>query len=142
MYPFIPIGSSFGFLVTRTAGAAILLGDLLTFDSSGGIVPAVAVTSVGEWEVAGVAASAAGAGSPVQIFTIRGLLTPMRFGVVPGAGSNGTRVYLSTTAGVATLIPPTASSNTVMLVGLLVGANGVTLTPDVVFHPQLIAQRA
>lgn len=140
MYPFIPTGGSFNLLLTRTAGAAIALGDLLTFDSSGDAVPAVSTTATGEWEVAGVAASAAAAASPVQIFTIRGLATQTRFGVAPGAGANGTRVYLSSSAGAATLTAPTTPGNTVMLVGLLIGADGATTTPEVVFHPQFIAR--
>lgn len=141
MYPFIPLGTgSSTFLITRTTAAAVMLGDVVTVDAAGEILPAVSTTSVDEWEVVGVSSFSTGIGTPVGVYTVRGVVTPMRFLVPPGAASNGDRVFLSSTPGAVTLNPPTSSNNTIMLVGILIGADGVTTTPEVIFHPQVISQ--
>ena len=62
----------------------------------------------------------------------------MLFSVPPLAGDNGKRVYLSTTAGEATLTAP-GSGNAVVLVGFLKGADGVTTTPDVLLQFEIVA---
>lgn len=65
----------------------------------------------------------------------------MRFGAAPGGASNGSVVFLDSTAGQASLTAPTGGNNVIVLVGLLVGADGVTTTPEVVFDVQRVAGR-
>ncbi|GAF96252.1 unnamed protein product, partial [marine sediment metagenome] len=59
----------------------------------------------------------------------------------PGAASNGSPVFVSATAGVATLTAPTGSGNVVYLLGILQGADGADTSPLVLFQPQFIAVR-
>jgi hypothetical protein len=65
---------------------------------------------------------------------------PLRFAAAPGAADNGKRVYLSAvSAGRATLAPPAAPGEVVCLVGFLTGADGVSVTPNAVIRPTIIA---
>ena len=82
----------------------------------------------------------AAGGSNVRTVTVPGSRVPMRFAAAPAAASNGGRVYLSGTGGVATLTAPTTSGNAVFFVGYLIGANGANTTPDVIYQPQFIAR--
>jgi len=140
-YPFIPIGSVSGVTATQTetAGAAITAFDLVAFNASGQVVPAISTTSSGTWDVAGVAQTAAVALATLPVTELSGLQVPVRFAVAPAAINNGDPVFLSSTAGVATLSPPTTSGNSIFRAGILVGADGATLTPEVMFRPQFIS---
>lgn len=53
----------------------------------------------------------------------------IKFSSAPASSSNGQKVYVSGTGGIATLTAPTGSGNVVYQVGVLVGANGVSTTP-------------
>ena len=143
VYPFIPIGSTgtSGLSPTRTetAGAAITAFDLVAFNTSSEVVPAVSTTASSIWDIAGIAQSSVAAAASVEVSEISGVTQPMRFSVPPGAGANNSPVFLSSIAGVATLTPPASSGNTIFRVGILVGADGATLTPEVLFRPQFIA---
>lgn len=120
---------------TYTAGAAITLNDLVTLNSSGEVIPADSSIAAGNWDVIGVALASAISGSSVSVQTTDGALVAMRFIGAPGAGANGSRVFLSATSGVATLTPPSIGSGEVSFsVGELQGADGATTTPDVVFR--------
>jgi len=137
----IPGGGGGGDTETFTAGSAITVGDLVTIDSSGLAVRADSSISGSLWEVVGVSTQTVLGGASVVVITHTGALANIRFGVAPLAASNGRSVFLNTVSGQATLTPPTSSGNTIFTVGTLQGANGVSLTPAVVFRPQLIAQR-
>lgn len=128
-----------GGTITRTAGEALSLGDLLTIDDAGEVVRADSTFSVGEYEVVYIALAAAAASASVDVAS-SGDTVPVRFGAAPAASSNGDLVFLSATAGEATLSPPTTSGNVRFVVGLLQGADGVTTTPDVAIQPQYISR--
>lgn len=63
---------------------------------------------------------------------------PVRFAAPPLASDNGKVVFLSETPGEGALTPPGAGF-CVYRVGILLGADGVTFTPDVLLQLQLIA---
>lgn len=137
--PVGPPGPSPGPL-TFTAADTIAIGDLVTFDSAGDIVRASSSFSGGAWRVVGVAATAATSSSPVDVFTNHGSLAGMTFGSAPAASANGSLVFLDSTLGRATLTPPTAGGNTRTLVGELQGADGIDVSPNVIFFPQFISR--
>jgi len=124
-----------------TAGEALQVGDVLTLNSAGNVIRANSSIASAIWEVIGVSKQAVLSGATVEVFTKSGSSPNTRFGVVPGAALNGRIVFLDSTSGQATMTPPTSNGNTLFTIGTLRGANGVTLTPTVVFRPQFIAFR-
>lgn len=124
--------------ITRTAGEAIALGEVLTGDSSGEVVLANSSFSGNLWRVVGAAASAGAASDPIQV-TTSGSLGPVKFAVAPAGASNGSLVYLSATTGRGTLTPP-VGGNVIFLIGVLMGADGATTTPDVLIQPQYVSR--
>jgi hypothetical protein len=128
--------------LTVTAGENLLAGHVVAYDSSN---PSRAILadpdstlSPSKYDAKGVALSSALAGTVTQIYSIPGQRVPVRFAVAPPASANGSRVYLSTSPGVASLTAPPAV-NALVQVGILVGANGASFTPDVVFEFNVIA---
>lgn len=125
---------------TYTAGAAITQNDLVTLDSAGDVVPASSSIAGGKWDVVGIAQASVLSGSPVDVITLDGSSASMRFGSAPAAASNGSRVFLSTSPGVATLtIASLGSQNVLFSVGILQGADGATTTPKVEFRARHVA---
>lgn len=143
MYPFTPTGTTTGAGLTptqnETAGAPITAFDIVTFNSLGEVVPAVSTTTMGNYELVGVAQTAAAPAAVTAVTQLSGLVAPARFVAAPLAANNGDPVFLSSTPGAATLTPPTTSGNAIVRVGVLVGADGVSLNPDVQFRPQFVA---
>lgn len=127
---------------TFTAGEGLAVGDLVALNAAGDVVRANSSIAGGSWRVVGVVRAAALVGAPVQVFTKFGASAMTRFAAAPAAASNGQFVFLNSSSGQAVLTPPTSSGNSVFTVGILQGANGVTTTPLVVFHPRLVALRA
>jgi hypothetical protein len=116
-------------------------GALVSVDASGQAQladPSLAFTPR-RYEVIGAALAAVVAPTPVTLLTDVVSVAPVLFGAPPLAADNGSRVYLSTTAGRATLTPP-GSGNAIYYVGILLGADGITTTPNVLLNLALIAE--
>lgn len=125
-----------------TAGVAVTAGDLVVLNSSGEVEPASSSIAGGNWNVLGVAQNSALLGGTVSVMQDDGVDTLMRFTAPPLAASNGSLVFLSTSAGLASTTPPSPpGSNTFVLVGTLKGADGVSGSPTVVFRQQIVAQK-
>jgi hypothetical protein len=124
---------------TLVLGEAVVAGDLLALNSSSEGRLAESNFSTDRWRLYAVALEPGVATATISVETIMGRVVPIRFGVAPGAGSNGSLVFLSTVPGEAALSPPT-SGNAVYAVGILAGANGITTTPDVLFQPRYISR--
>lgn len=125
-------GEATTLLGVATSGEALTLGELVCFDTSGtpGEVLKAQATAIPTADAMGVVKATVGSGAAVTYYE-RGAV-PVLFGSAPAAASNGSRVYLdATVGGQATLTHPTASGTSVVLVGWLRGANGVTTTPTV-----------
>lgn len=127
---------------TLVAGEGLSVGHPVVLDSSGEVIRASSSIVGDNWRVVGMVRTAALIGAPVEVFTKYGAIASGRFGAAPAAASNGQMVFLSSTTGQVSLLPPTATGNAVFSVGILQGADGVTLTPLIVFRPQLVALRA
>lgn len=126
-------------LISMTSGPALVVGNLIAVDgTTGDAVLADANIASGDWELAGISTEAVGGASPVLV-ALPGRRVPTLFGAAPPASSNGSLVFLSTTAGEATLVPSFSSGTVLQSVGVLQGADGITATPDVLFSPQIFA---
>lgn len=117
-----------------TAGATITINDLLAFDTAGDVIPAIATTVTDNFQVMGVAVTAALVGAPLPVLVLHGLSRPMRFLVAPLAINNGDYIFLDTTLGHAVVVAPAPGVNTRIIVGILRGADGLTTTPNVQFQ--------
>lgn len=122
---------------TAIACEAISIGDLIVLDDTGTSgTPgqarlAQAIPTLGA--AIGVAKTAAAIGNSVEVYILG--LAPTNFAIAPVAGDNGRPVFLSGTAGLATLIPPTTTSGAVVTqIGYLVGADGVTTNPTILIR--------
>jgi hypothetical protein len=124
-----------------TAGVNLAAGQAVVFDTTANTViladPDAALVPI-QWEVRGIATAAVLAGAATTIYSIEGQRVPVLFQVAPAAASNGSVVYLDTTAGFATLSVPPAG-NAVVKLGTLTGADGVSVTPDVVIDFDVVA---
>jgi hypothetical protein len=126
--------------VVLVAAEALSLGHIVAIDAAGEVLRAAASFSGGNFYAVGSARQAVLAGSSVQVAT-SGDLGPVRFSVAPLASANGQRVFLSTTAGIGSLTPPLTAGNVVFTVGVLQGADGITIAPSVLIQPQYVSRR-
>jgi hypothetical protein len=126
-------------VIAGIAGESVVIGDVLTLDSSGDFILASSVFSSNRWKVLAIAVSAATATNPVSVVPT-GSLVQVKLGAAPAGASNGQPVFISSTNGEATLTPPISSGNVIYVVGFLQGANGVTTTPDVLFQPDYVSR--
>ena len=135
------VGSGAG--ITLTAGENLTAGDVVTIeDTTGDVVKADSDTGTTiDGLCIGVVAVSATDTNPVKVFTVPGSLIPVTFAAAPAANRNGDPVFVSTTPGVATLTPPTASGNVVYIIGILQGADGADTSPLVVYQPNFVAVR-
>lgn len=131
-----------GTIETFTSAEPIVTGDLVALNTSGQIIRANSSIPLGKWEVVGISTQTVGAGVLTQVFTNTGTTTPVNFAAAPPAAQNGKLVFLSTTDGEASTIPPMVGGNAVFTVGTLQGADGVDVSPTIVLRPQLIALRS
>lgn len=138
----VDVTVSGGATVSYTAEAAIVAGDLVVVTATSGVVPADSSIASGNWNVLGVAQNSASIGGSVAVMQDDGVDTSIRFVSPPAASENGDPVFLSTSAGRASTSPPSPpGGNTLVLVGILKGADGATGTPTVVFRQQIVAQK-
>lgn len=120
---------------------ALSTGELLTYIPGTNNVRKASANlalSPSRYDIAGVAFANAAAGTNTIMYIGMGGLYPILFDVIPAAADNGSRVWLSTTDGKATLTPP-GNGWAQSFVGLLQGADGSTITPKVLFQPRLVA---
>lgn len=126
-------GSSASSEYTGTAGENLATGELIYFSrgaSTEGQLMKALGTSIPNSDIVGVAKASATTGNSAVIYT--GGSVPVLFGTTPSSSDNGARVYLDpSTSGVATLTAPTGVGESVVLVGRLTGADGLTSTPTV-----------
>lgn len=134
----IPGGSTEGtaLVFTATAGENLAAGEPVRFDTTGtpGNVLKAQATTLPTADAVGVVKTGVLSGATVTVYMAGNV--PVLFGAAPAASSNGSRVYLDPSgAGQAALTLPTGSGESVVLLGRLTGANGVTATPTVLLSP-------
>jgi len=129
-----------GTVLSFTAAEALNAGDLISLNTSGQARKANSTYSQDRFRVVGVAIGSALLGGVVNTY-LEGSLAPVRFGSAPAASSNGEYVFLNNVDGQATLTPPSAGGQVRFGVGVLQGADGISVTPDVVISPRYISRR-
>ena len=124
--------------VSKTAGATIAVGDILAYAAtSGKMVKADASSGGGSiMNPVGTCAFASTDTNPTQLAI--GGEVPATFASAPAAASIGLEVYLSETAGQATLTAPTTSGSVVYRLGYLAFANASDTTCRILWQPQLM----
>lgn len=125
-----------------TSNDSLVAGNLVQIEQPSGDV-GLADADTGTLNDALVMGVSKGSVSPAgsgPIHTVPGTLVPVLFASAPAASSNGLPVYLSTTAGQATMTAPTGVSTVTYIIGFLQGADGADTTPDVLFMPQFISK--
>lgn len=140
--PFVQMTGGTGLGIVLTSDSGLAAGDIVYIKATTGNVD-LADANVGnlrEGLAIGVARTTVTATNPAQIFTQYGALLPVRFTSAPAAADNGRPVYLSQTAGQATMTAPTGASDVIYRLGFLQGGNGATTTPNVLWAPQFIAR--
>ena len=118
--------------------ATLAEGDLVYIKANGNV--ALADADAGTLREGSVIAASTGAyvaTNTAEVNSLHGTLVPVRFAVTPGAADNGKEVFLSTTAGQATLTAPVGSGDVTMFLGILQGGNGADATPNVLWVPSM-----
>ena len=127
--------------ITLTAGEALNAGEVVYVDASGQARKAEtnSATNPVRFYVIGVVKTAALAFAPVQLYANVVTIVPVKSSAIFLAADNGKAVFLDAAVpGEITLSLPPAG-NAVVRVGILVGANGITTTPDVLLQLQLVS---
>jgi len=144
---FATVGARLDFLeasstapLTLVTDDAISVGNILYINASGNVQMADSNTgTTNESRTVGSSTASYLVGDTAEINSVPGKLIPARFAAAPAAISNGQPVYLSETLGLATITPPTTLGSVVFLLGILQGADGATIIPNILFQPNLIA---
>jgi hypothetical protein len=89
--------------------------------------------SDGLFRAVGASSAAFSTAEVASIYSVQGRLTTVRFDSVPLLADNGKPVYLSATPGIVSLTQPTVGR--VIEVGVLATADGVTITPSIIWSP-------
>jgi len=127
--------------ITVISDEALIEGDLLRINSSGNVVKAGSNTgTTNDSRVIGSSAGVFAIAESAEIRTRFGSVIPARFASAPAGLYNGSPVYLSGTAGLATLIPPTITGSIIFFLGILQGADGISVVPEIIFQPRLVAR--
>jgi hypothetical protein len=115
-----------------TAASTMSTGELIYFDSSGQADLADATAGAGfTYHARGVVVVGAVLGSTAKI-RLQGI-EKVLFATAPAASDNGKPVFLSASSGQATLNPP-GSGHAITHIGILTGANGSTMLPEVALN--------
>ena len=136
---FLNLAGTAGVELTAAAGG-LSTGNLVQINTSG--EAALADNNTGTTSdsfVIGVSVANYAGAATANVHTVQGALVPVLFGAAPAGASNGSEVFLDSTAGQATLTAPSGSGEVVYAVGILQGADGLTTTPEVLFIPRLVA---
>jgi hypothetical protein len=139
IWDLLPAGAS------AVAQIAMARGELVTYQWTGAAsmyVQATNITTQSAFRVDGVVlAPVLNPADTAYVHRAQGKAVPILFAAPPAAASNGSMVFLGQT-GFATLTPPSATLTTIVEIGILVGANGVTSVPLVVFNPHIVGSIA
>ena len=125
---------------TALAGENLVEGDTVRFDTvtNPGRVLKAQANSPTNADVCGIVKDVVSTGNSATVYTVGSV--PILFQSTPAASNNGSRVYLDpANVGKATLTLPSASGQSIVLLGRLVGGDGVDSTPTVVLDLRLIA---
>ena len=131
-----------GTTVTFTADETISAGDLIRFVTSSdsgltaGRVIKSSATTENDADCIGVAKTGGNQGDTITASTTGN--ASISFSSPPSSSSNGSTVFLSTTSGLASLVAPSGSGETVVRIGKLFGADGSSSAPNCTLNIETI----
>jgi hypothetical protein len=131
--------------LTVAGSSAVAAFEILYINTSGELAPADADGAGLHYNIVGVSLEAgpSGAAAVKQVMTTVGQVSGVTFTSNPSSGDQGKAVYLSTTAGQATLTAPSASGDHVVRIGFLYSSTAITTgVYPIIFQPQYISQIA
>ena len=129
-------GSSENVEFSATVNEAVSEGHVLAFFTDG-LFGQVRKARAATNQVVGVAQQNSAQGEQCNI--VQHGLTKVFMNSAPAKADNGKPVYLSAdTNGVASLSAPSASGSNVIKIGYLYGADGISVTPEVVLHFEFV----
>ena len=131
--------------LTVAGSSAVAAFEILYINTSGELAPADADGAALHYNIVGVSLEAgpSGAAAVKQVMTTVGQVSGVTFTSNPSSGDQGKAVYLSTTAGQATLTAPSASGDHVVRIGFLYSSTALaTGVYPIIFQPQYISQIA
>lgn len=114
-----------GLVQNYTAGEALTLGNLVSFQSDGKVYKAQADGTYSEANVLGIAQASVALNATVPILV-------MGRDANQAALTAGTVYYLSATAGTITATPPSTAGHTVVKVGVATSTTSIDLKPQVI----------
>lgn len=132
-----PSTSALTLLYVATAGENLTAGDVVRLAASGGATAGQAFraqANATDYEAFGVVKTSALLGAAVDIYVSGSV--PTKFSAAPALTDNGKIVYLSATIACATITAPTVAPTADLRLGRLVGADGVSTTPNVLWNAQ------
>jgi hypothetical protein len=123
---------------TAVAAEALGVGDLVSFIQSGDGAGKVqkANSSAAKSSVVGVCITAVNAGQTATVQTDGE--TNVNLDSAPLSSQNGNKVYIGSTDGQGTLTIRTQTGNSVVEVGFIRGANGITSSPSVLIKLRFV----
>lgn len=129
--------------ITLTAAVNLSMGDVVSVNSAGQaqLADTNGALNPVRFYTVGVVKAAVLAGQPVQIYANVLTRVPTRASAVFLAADNGKPVFLDAAVPGQVTLGQAPAGNAVVRVGILVGADGVTTTPDVLIQLQFIAVR-
>ena len=131
--------------LTVAGSSAVAAFEILYINTSGELAPADADGAGLHYNIVGVSLEAgpSGAAAVKQVMTTCGQVSGVTFTSNPSSGDQGKAVYLSTTAGQATLTAPSASGDHVVRIGFLYSSTAITTgVYPIIWQPQYITQIA
>jgi hypothetical protein len=134
--------SSTSIEISGTADETISIGDVVRFVLNGeagltaGRIVKANASSPSTADIIGIASSSSTQGNPINF--IPNGQTAVNFGSAPATTDLGKNVYLSTTSGIATLTIPTAVGESVIRIGKLSSADGVSTSVNCVLNIEYI----
>lgn len=124
--------------ITMVAGEVLMRAELVRIDpTTGRVVPTEADTGSSKDAFAvGATRTSAAPAQDVEILNVPGTRVPVLFAAPPAAADNGRVVCVSAAPGEGVVVPP-GVPDARYAVGILIGADGATFTPDVIWNAQL-----
>ena len=121
------------------ASATIISGQIVAYTNGSLLQLAEADGGSRQKNPIGVATNSGAITASVDVHTRPGQNIAISMDSAPAVSSNGELVFLSTTAGTGTLTQPVGLGDRGYVLGVLVGADGVTTKPLVTWMPSIVA---
>lgn len=125
-------------ILNSSGSGAFIAGDVVTYNSLGQLQKTDITLTGSAREVLGIAFENDSTNS-TKVTSLAGSIVEVQFSASPSVGDEGKPVYVSTTAGKATLTPPSSIGQRVFKLGILLSSTAGMNGYSIMLQPQLIA---